>query len=240
MTRSGKAIISAAALVFLVGACGSSSSKGSGGGAGLQNTPGGSTAHGGSSGGSSSGNSSGNSSLDSLVAKGKTADIKITYASTGSGDNTSFTLVQRGKDSVEKFGDSAIYNVGGKATTCEGTGASATCTSVPANADSGGLAGSLVTTYDQLLQNKALSPYLSSLKSTNQTIAGRSAKCLTLTGAAAAAAGGSGTVCIDSNNGVILKAEGSSGGTVSGIVATSVGTPSDSDFALPATPKSAP
>ena len=99
MIRSGKAIISAAAARLLVGACGSSSSKASTGGGGLQNTPGGSTHSGGSSGGSSSGNSS----LSDLIAKGKTADIKLPYKISGSAatGGTSITLIQRGNDSVD-------------------------------------------------------------------------------------------------------------------------------------------
>lgn len=243
MTHSGKAILVAAALVVLVGACGSSSSsKASTGGGGLQNTPGGSTANkGGSSGGSSSGNSSGNSSLTDLIAKGKTADIKITYKVSGSAaagsDNTTFTLIQRGKDSVDQFGDSTVYDIGGKTTTCTGTGSSASCESISGLGNTGALTGSLFTTYDQVLQNKALAPYLGSLKQSSQTIAGRSAKCISISGAAATGLGGSGTVCIDNKTGILLSAQGTSSGSTGGIVATSVGSPSDADFTLPATPK---
>ena len=47
-------------------------------------------------------------------------------------------------------------------------------------------------------------------------------------------------VCIDNKTGILLSAQGTSNGTTSGIVATSVGSPSDSDFKLPATPSTIP
>ena len=228
MTHSGKAIIATAALVVLVGACGSSSSKSN------------STSNSGGNGSSnnSSNTGSGGNALSDLVAKGKTADIKITYQIAGSGENTSFTLIQRGHDSVEQFAGTAIYNLNGKSTYCTGSGASATCTTTGAAAANP--IGTLFTSYDSLLQNPAVRPYLTQVKATDQTIAGRSAKCVTLTGTAAASIGGSGTVCVDSSTGILLKAAGSSKGTSGSITATSVGSPSDSDFTLPATPQTIP
>ncbi len=235
MTRSGKAFIAAAALIMLVGACGSSSSKGTGG----NNLIPGSNSNSGSN-SSKSGSSSGNSSLDSLIAKGKTADIKVTYKTSSGGDNETFILAQRGKDSVFNYGDIAVYNVGGKAITCTNMKSSPSCIDSGTSSASANPVGSIFTTYSTLLQNSALNPYLKSLKQSSETIAGRDAKCLTLSGSVAAAAGGSGTICIDAKNGILLKIQGTdtSGGSTTSTLfeATSVGTPSDSDFKLPATP----
>src|SRR5262249_27739169 len=117
MTRSGKGIIAAAALVFLVGACGSSKSS-------TSLNPGASNN---SSNNSSSG--SGNGSFGDLLKKSKPADIKITYK--GDKENNTFTLIQRGDDTVFITGDTSVYSVGGKTTSCQGTGSTATCTELP-------------------------------------------------------------------------------------------------------------
>src|SRR4051812_29110507 len=104
MTRSGTAIITAAVLVFVVGACGSSNSS-------TSNNP---------AANSSDNASGGNGSFADLIGKAESANAKITYKTDKNGDD--FTLIRRGDDSVYKSGDTAIYNVGGKTTSCEGAG----------------------------------------------------------------------------------------------------------------------
>lgn len=216
----------AAALVVLVGACGSSSSKAKSGSNGGSNSTAGSTSPGG-------GSSGGGNSLSDLAAKGKTANIKITYKVTGEGDNSSFTLIQRGNDSVEKFGNSALYNVAGKTTTCSGTGSDITCTSIGSLGGAANPLGAMFTAYTGLLTNSAYRSYLGNANVSDQTIAGRSAKCVSVSGGIAASVGVTGTVCVDSQTGVLLKAAGSAAGHSGSLEATSVGSPSDSDFQLP-------
>jgi hypothetical protein len=70
------------------------------------------------------------------------------------------------------------------------------------------------------------------VKTTDSTIAGQKAKCVTLTGALAAA-GQSGTICIDADTGILLSVKSNDGSLFE---ATSVGSPSNSDFTLPAKP----
>jgi hypothetical protein len=211
-------------LVLALGACGSSSSKG-------LNLPGATN----KSGGSDNSKSSGNGSFADLIGKAKTADIKISYKTSKNGDE--FTLIQRGNDTVYISGDTSVYSVGGKSTTCQGTGSDAKCTSLPSTGSLGkGLGTGLLSSYSTLLSTLATSPLVKDVKTSKETIAGRSAQCVTLTGALAAT-GQSGTVCVDASTGILLSVKDDSGSLFE---ATSVGEPSDSDFKLPATPQTIP
>jgi len=225
MTRLPVTIAATSMLVLALGACGSSSSKSTGLNPGANGSP-----------NANSGGGSGGGDLSSLVNKGKTADVKVTYK-TGS-DGSSVTIIQRGNDNVYTSGDTSVYNVGGKTITCQGTGSSATCTQLPSTGGSSrGLGGSVLTIYNQLIQAAADSPLIKNIKTSSQTIAGRNAKCVTLTGTLAAAAGKSGTVCIDAETGILLKVASNVNNEGDVLVATSVGTPSDSDFTPPAKPQ---
>jgi hypothetical protein len=194
------------------------------------------------------GGSKGGNDFASLVAKTNAATYKVTYKS---GSDTPFTISQQGKRFSYVSGDSATYvTADGAAISCSGTGASATCTSLPGSGDAikqglnsaFGALGALFATN----AGKGI-PGLSSItKTSSQTIAGRKATCATIDASSlgilgAALGKGSYSVCVDAQTGVMLSSKSDDGsGHVSQVSATAFGDPTDADLTPPATPQTIP
>ena len=195
--------------------------------------------------------SGGGSDFASLMAKTSAAKYKITYQSSG---GTSFTIAQDPpKFRFSSGGSSSYVTADGSAVSCNGTGASATCTSLPGGgAIKQGLTGAFGA-LGALLVNQAGKgiPGLTNIsKTSNEKIAGRDAVCATIDanslgalGAVLAAAIGKGSysVCVDKATGAMLSTKTDDGnGNASSVTATEFGTPSNSDFTPPATPITIP
>lgn len=229
MPRVSTLIISGAltgSLAIALSACGGSSNKtASTGGAGNSDTT---TTRGGGTGGSSE--------ISDLVKKAKSANVKVTYKTSGS-DNT-LTLAQYNGDSSMTSGDSTIVTNGGKSYSCNGQGSGATCTELPGGAAMGNtLLTGFFGVYSALFQAPDTASKLLgvSKSSSNETIAGRDAKCSTLS-ASAFGRSGDVTVCVDSKTGVLLKGATSAAGQSSSIEATEFAESTADDVKLPATP----
>jgi hypothetical protein len=204
-----------------------------------------------SSGGTSSapttakGRPGGGDGLSSLVAKAAKARYKVTYQSGSSTvvvaqDPPKYSLVQSG---------TAIYGSGdGTFVECSGNGSAATCAQFADTGDAAkqSLAGSFGSVGASLLD--ALSQagsVFAGITTSDATIAGRDARCVSVDSKSVAAIVGDAlkgtlTVCADKQTGVLLKSHvaGATGGE--DIVATSFDEPSDSDFLPPATPITIP
>jgi hypothetical protein len=214
----------------------------------------------GSSGSSSSGSSSKNSSdtassggvndpaFSALYGRAKDATIRVTYRNlndAGQPAGDPWTVSQRGADKIayiEK--DSKIVIDGKTATSCDDLQSKPKCRTVPGGP---GAARAMVEGFGTVLSAAA-----SAIASANgkygekstDTIAGRSADCVTVTGGnivgkiggEVAKALGANTkigymACIDKNTGVLLKWQVVGiDNEKSGTVAIDVGQPKDSDF----------
>jgi hypothetical protein len=182
-----------------------------------------------------------------LSDKTSTANVKITYtAALG----TSVTLAQDGKgnSSAESHGV-LLLSDGKRVVSCNGTTAAAKCTDLGPTSSNDALT-QLVSSYARL----------SSLHSANlghdstQTIAGRTASCVTFKASDYANAVGGAlpdpskltaaatvTVCVDDDSGFALKiALTDRGQTVNELLATQVGASSPSDFVPPSKPVTIP
>ena len=184
----------------------------------------------------------GNDELDKLFAKAKTANVKVTYKQ-GKSDST-LTLVQYNGDSAFIEGDSnGIYSTGGKTVSCDGSGADAECFELPGGAQ-------MSTTMQQAFFGAFSSLFtiaqqdgagvFSDSSSSEETIAGRDAKCATITSTVLTQGKGSLKVCIDAETGVLLKGETSDGDSTDGIVATAYAESTKDDVTPPAAPSSLP
>lgn len=221
--------ISVAVLATVLAACGGSSKKDA--------RSGGSNGTGAASGDDSK---SGNSDFDKLVAKAKDANVKISYKSGTSSD--AFTIIQYHGDSGFVNGDSEYLTTGGKTYSCSSLKSTPECTAVPSVAGTNP-AGSMMTAffgaYAGLLQNTGSFHSLFGSVSSNtssETIAGRDAKCVKVTGSALGQSG-SYTVCVDKETGFLLKGETeANGAAASSIEATSYAESSADDVKLPAQP----
>jgi hypothetical protein len=223
--------------VAVLAGCGGSSSK-SGTGASSDTSA------------SGGGGSSSSDDLSKLVADASKQKYKVTY---DSGDNNSLTYAQDGNgDSVFGEGDSLTYVSKGSTVGCEKSSGTWQCTQSPVSV---GAIGNPFTGVLSLQQT-----YFSALgdhfgKTSNKTIAGRDAECITFSqkdilgkvgGAIAGALGknvkGSATYCIDKQTGTTLEVSGTdeSGKNSHTLVVTKFETPSASDFTPPATPKKVP
>lgn len=203
---------------------------------------------GGKSSSDGSGDGGGNSGFASLVAKTSKAKYKVTYQS---GSDKPFTIAQDPPLFSYTTEDSATYvTADGSAVSCSGTGADATCTSLPGGGDAikQGLTGAFGS-FGALFVSEAGKgiPGLGGIsKTTSKSIAGRDAECATIDkgtlGVLGAALGdGSYSVCIDKETGVMLESKSDDGkGNVEDIKATDFGTPSDADLTPPATPNTIP
>ncbi len=178
-----------------------------------------------------------------LSGKTATADVKITYASA---QGLSVTLAQDGKGNTSFLSQgNLLLSDGSRVIRCDGTTSAAVCSDLGATASN-----------DALTQIISAYAGLSTLKSPNvgtastQTIASRSASCVTFKATDyAQAVGGSlptpdkltpaatVTVCVDDDSGFALKiALSDRNQTVDELLAQTVGPSSPSDFVPPSTP----
>jgi hypothetical protein len=206
-------------------------------------------------GGSSSnskGSSSGSSAFNALLDKSKNATIKITYTTLDNSGNVSdtWTIAQDGSSKVAyEDKDSKFVTVNGTTTSCSNLDTEPDCTTLPGDAGTN-LASGLTGLYTAATSGLAAAAAANGIgKQSDDTIAGRSATCVTLTvgsalgnvGKAIAKAAGGNTgagyeTCVDKDTGFLLKYVVVGVGTdKSGIVATVVGQPTDADFATPST-----
>jgi hypothetical protein len=208
-------------LALALAACGGSSSSSSGGGSSTTSTTGG------------TGESAG---FAELAAKGKDAQVKVSYRSRDR--SGTFTIAQYRGDSFVSFGNDTIYGVGGATVTCQGTGADAQCFALPGPADvATTVVQSFFGAYAGLIDRGAdLSDTFSSVttSTSTETIAGRAAECATVE-ASAFGGTGSATVCLDRSSGVLLRIGSGSGTDL--ITATSYAEATAADVTPPATPQ---
>ena len=230
-----KLVILIAAAALLIGACGGSSSK--------------------SGSGSSTGSSKSSSSDDDFqkfLDQAGSERIRVTYTSTDSDGKTSdFTVSQDGKGQIAYITtDTVVIKNGDTVTSCSGLPDNTECTSLTGAESTAALAPftailSLAKTYIQAANaGHALGD------TSSETIAGRDAKCVTITAASAlgkiggdiaSKLGGKGAndgikSCVDTQTGILLLWQPV--GTDSGggkLEATQVGDPQDSDFTPPST-----
>jgi hypothetical protein len=194
------------------------------------------------------GGSSGSDQFSQLVSQSSKANIKVTYQTS---DGKTLTIAQDGNGkSAVGTGDGTFYTDGQNTVSCNGTGSSAKCTQIPAIAGqaSQGLTALFTGLYAGLtkLSGSAYNGHVS-----DDTIAGRSAKCVTFKASDfagfAAVAGSkdydpnaSATVCVDKDTGILLKLVTTGKNAKDLFVAQNVGMPSSSDFAPPVTPETIP
>jgi hypothetical protein len=230
MRKIGSSLIAAVAFLTIVAACGSSSSSGKAevkaGGDGETTTT--------AATGSTNGDGGESEAFKQLVANREKEPLKVTYKVTGAGgDSPALTIAQDGKGNFAYItGDTRIIKrAGEKPASCTGTGADAKCQELPVDPSASytaifnAAAGAITNASDN-------SPFTDV---SDETIAGRDAKCVTVS-----VAGTSTTVCADKETGVLLKWAGSAGGQSGSFEATDVTEPPDSDFTLPATPETMP
>lgn len=179
----------------------------------------------------------------SLAAKTATANVKISYTSAL---GVSATIIQNGLgNSAVISGGTLLISNGDNVVQCNGTTAAATCTDLGPTSPDDALT-QVISTYASL---STLNQQSNLGVASVQTIAGRSASCVTFKAADyAAGLGGLGdsnkltaaatvTVCIDDDSGFALKvALTDRGQTVNEVLATQVGTPSPADFVPPSAP----
>jgi hypothetical protein len=223
MRTVGRYSFVAALLAVMLAACGSSSSSSSGGN------------------GSNASNGSGSKDeFSALLEKAKTANVKVTYKAQDKSD--AFTLVQYNGDVSFTTGDSQFITKSDKAYTCSDvTSSSPTCVVAPG----GTAAGQAIETgffglYSALLSSDVanVASKLSGVTRTTstETVAGRDAKCVKLSGSLLGQTGNV-SVCVDSKTGVLLNA--SSDTSVSAgnsIQATDFAESTADDVKLPAEP----
>ena len=210
------------------------------------------SACGGSSSNKSKGSSSGSSAFNTLVDKAKNATIKVTYTTLDNSGNVSdtWTIAQDGTNKVAYTDkDSKFVTVNGTTTSCSNIDTSPDCTTLPGDAGSN-LAGGFTALYTAATSGLAAAAAANNLgKQSDDTIAGRSASCVTLTAGGALgnvgkaivklAGGNTGAgyqTCVDKETGFLLKyVIIGVDSDKSGIVATEVGQPTDADFSTPST-----
>jgi len=185
-----------------------------------------------------------------LIAKEKSADIKITYTDS---NGKSTTIEQDGKGKSLWMSDSGLTISDGTSTIqCDGETSTARCTDVgtEGGTESAGLTTVFNTIYAGLSSLK-LSDYGGN--TSTQTIAGRDADCITFRASDFAGVlssiaknsdtspNASETACVDHDTGFLLKLEGSDGEqTTQQLVATAASKSSPADFAPPSTPVTIP
>jgi hypothetical protein len=204
MRRLVTVMVGILALGLLAGCGGSSSKKGDSSG-GVFGSGGSSDSSGGGSNGG--GSSTGNSDLDALIAKAKSANVKVTYKSSGSSDD--FTLIQYHGDSAFISGDSGYYTSNGKSVSCSDLkGSTPTCQELPGGANLGQtMTAAFFGVYSAIFTSSSKLGSLGvdvSKSTSNETIAGRSAECVKISGSALGTSG-SLTACIDKETGVFFK-----------------------------------
>jgi hypothetical protein len=249
-----KVTIGVLAAAMVLAACGGSS-KSNNTGAGATGTT--SASNGGS--GTTVKGGSDDSDLSKLAGDFAKAKIKITYASTGGGDEN-ITIAQDGKGKTSfTTGGSTFYTDGKSSVACEGTGTAAHCTDVGSLGGAAGAnLGSVFSTSFSALAN--LFTHLGGGDKSSENIAGRDASCVKYKAsdfidrissiplfkdsgekASDYDANDTATICLDKQTGFLLKVAGTKKGAPQDqLVATAVSEPSDSDFTPPVTPETIP
>jgi hypothetical protein len=193
---------------------------------------------------------SSSSDLSKLIADASKQKYKITYANGGS---STLTYAQDGNgNSVFGDGDSLTFVTKDATMSCDKSSGSWTCTQSPASVNA------LTNPFLGVLESQKAA--LSALggnfgATTDKTIAGRDAQCLTfsqkdllggvgnaIAGAVGAKLKGSASYCIDKKTGITLEVSGTddSGKKSTVLAVTKFETPSASDFTPPATPQTLP
>ncbi len=185
--------------------------------------------------------STGNGDLDALLAKAKSANVKVTYKANDK--SSDFTLVQYHGDSAFITGDSEFLTTGGKSYTCQ-LGSTPTCTEMPAGQNLGQtMTASFFGVYSALFASSGSFSALGasvSKSTSNETIAGRDAKCVKISGSANGQSG-SITACVDSKTGVFMKGSTTTtAGSASSIEASAFADSTADDVKLPATATTVP
>jgi hypothetical protein len=230
MRKTMATVLGLVLVVGLIGGCGSDDDDG--GDAGGTTAP-----------TTTEGDGGGSNDFSEIVAKAKSANIRIVYQRDG---EDSITIAQNGEGkSAYTSGDSTIFTDGDTTVSCEGTGDDAECKEIPF----GGAAASFLTTFTGLftgLVNLPESVFGGEVSS--DTIAGRDASCITfgagdfsplaaLAGALDDAIDGEATICVDDETGFLLKLETDDGSSQKELfLATEVGEASESDVTPPVTP----
>jgi hypothetical protein len=186
----------------------------------------------------------GGNGLSSLVGKAAKAVYEVTYQA---GVNTIVVAQDPPKYSTVQ-GNNSAYDLGdGTSVECTGKGLNAICVQLPntgnlAQQSIAGSVGSIASTLFDAL-GKAGTKFAGTLTS-EATIAGRDARCVTLDEAdlgalVGPALKGTTKVCVDKQTGVLLESHADSA-TGADLLATSFGDPTATDFIPPSAPITAP
>lgn len=238
MRRITVAMLTVCLGIGALAGCGGGSDEGSKGSSGASAASG---ADGGDTGGDTADNP-----LADLASKASDARIKVTYR-TDEGDE--ITIARDGTDRVSFTTDgNTLYSVDGKTISCDGTGPDAECTELPL----GNLGGGLLTAFTAIFEGLTkLDSDIYGGTLTDETIAGRSARCATFTASDFAPLGGLGggdfdptaeaVICVDAETGILLRLGASSAESSKELLeATAVAEPTDADFEPPTTPQTLP
>jgi hypothetical protein len=194
-----------------------------------------------------SGASTGDDEFDQLLAKQEKARIRVTYKT----DSDTFTVSQDGNGTVAYISkDSKVVKKGDTVTSCSDLPDDPQCTTLTgemANASLVPFTAVLTLAKTEIEAAKKAGGYG---KKTSETIAGRSAECVTVTignvagnvGKLVGKLGGANTnegwkACADKDTGIMLlwSAVGTTDNSQGRIEATEVGDPKDDDFTTPTT-----
>jgi hypothetical protein len=186
----------------------------------------------------------GTKSLSSLMAKAAAARYKVTYQA----GNTTIMIAQDPPRYSSVQGNTSIYDTAaGTSVECTGVGVTANCAEIPdakhlAKQSLAGSFGSVAASLVDALGKSGAD--FAGITTSSKTIAGRSARCVTLDGTKLAsivgdALKGTTTICADSQTGVLLESHVDSA-KGDDLLATFFGDPSDADFNPPSTPITLP
>jgi hypothetical protein len=185
----------------------------------------------------------GDDEYDALLEQARTASFRVTYRSSGGGDE--FTISQDPPNVAFITGGGASFiRTGDEIVSCSGEGAAAQCFVMP---DDGMGIDAMVQgffgMYSVLLATSDEADGLGGLgfdveTSDDEEIAGRDAKCAEVEAGELAGGDGRYKVCVDAETGVLLLGESEGGGETSTIEAIEYGEPQASDFEPPAEPTS--
>jgi hypothetical protein len=186
----------------------------------------------------------GTKDLSSLMAKAATARYKVTYQA----GNATIMIAQDPPRYSSIQGNTSVYDTAaGTSVECTGVGVTATCAEIPdaKNLAKQSLAGSFGSVAASLVDALGKSGAdFAGITTSNKTIAGRSARCVTLDGTKLASIVGDSlkgttTICADTQTGVLLESHVDSA-KGDDLLATFFGEPSDADFNPPSTPITLP
>jgi hypothetical protein len=196
-----------------------------------------STTKAGADNGDTTDSTTGNAEYDALLKKARTATYRVTYQNEN-GDQQ-FTISQDPPKSAFITDDgSRFVRDGDTSVSCDGSGSDAQCFKLPGGAGIDQMVTGFFGAYAALLATSDDSHGLGLdiSRTSDEEIAGRSAKCAQIEpGKLAGAAGADGRVkyCVDAETGVLLLAETEGNGETSKIEATEFGEPEAGDFEIP-------